>query len=232
MKHGVNLKPFVLGTILTFCPLAAMASPGYYVQGEAGMVETTTDITPSDPYFAFDDLIGMIFLGPMPNWQTGPAGRLSGGYFWGNNNFNYGLESGITLYKINDIENDQQVGDENGTFSTRYTGINADLLGVAKYTFNCGFTVFGKAGGVYVYQYASNNYQISTDGIVNENVSVHTSGGKIYPEVAVGMGYQFTPHLETDLTLTKAFGSDYHSPYDTDPVNPPSSLFLGVTYHF
>jgi hypothetical protein len=235
MLHSVNFKPLVVSAILVLCPLAALASPGYYVQGEAGLVEATTDVTPPDPYFAVGDIIGMIFLGPIPNWNIGDGGRVSAGYLWGNNNVNYGVESGITYFAIKNSGDEQTTygsTTSTGNNQTRYDGVNVDLLGVLKYTFNCGISVFSKAGGVYTYQHADNNYNITTNGVMVENVQVTSSGEKIYPEVAVGMGYQFNPHFETDLTLTKAFGSDYHSPYDSDPVNPPSSLFLGVTYHF
>lgn len=151
----------------------------------------------------------------------GPAARLSGGYLWAaDSHLAYGIESGVAYNK-----NKLELNLFDDTVTTGYKSINLDLLGVLKYSFDSGFNVFGKAGANYshVTTYIEDNQGNETD--------TGTTPDQIFPEVALGMGYQFNQNVEMDLTASTSFtkaGSGKNSQIGTFNNN----LMLGLTYHF
>jgi len=147
----------------------------------------------------------------------GPAARLSAGYLWAADNYlSYGIESGVSYNKNKLYWSDD--------FKPGYTSVNLDLLGVLKYTFESGFNVFAKAGGDYSHITTFIDYN---DIEVDSNTSID----QVFPEVALGMGYQINQNVEIDLTASTAFskaGSGKNQQLGTFNNN----LMLGLTYHF
>jgi len=143
-------------------------------------------------------------LAPLPGGAIG----LNVGHLWGGNHFNYGVEAGITT------------GIGMGLFSNdSITDLVIGTAGVAKYTFDSGFLVLGKAGIAYVNQ---------SDGAL----SISGFG----PKAELGIGYQFNPKWEMDLTgeatFAKAFGVPVRNPDGSYNGTYSGGLFLGTTYHF
>jgi hypothetical protein len=200
---------------LAFLPVLAFANPGPYLQGELGATVITIDTSDGAVWDFFSSTSGF-------------GGRLSAGYLWGNNNFNYGLEVGGLYYP--NIEFDEYVfGFDNEKF--KYDGYDLDLLGVLKYTFNNGFDVFAKAGGDYVHQHLTVDANVTIDGVTSPSVRIlDTTGSTVAPEVALGLGWQFNPHWEADLTSSIAFVGSASLP--NHPEATTSTLLLGLTYHF
>jgi outer membrane immunogenic protein len=197
--------------LLTCIPVAALATPGAYVQGEAGT--------------ALVNMPSSISILPGLGYQVVPTGRLSLGYLWGDNHFNYGLESGLQFYNAS--------ADSQTTFFGTYkehdslNGYNLDLLGVLKYTFDCGFNVFGKAGAAYVYQRWDRT--ITLNGARIDSLSTSKNSGVVSPELAMGIGYQFTPHW--GMTFTTDVITDSPKSQRIGPRAITSAL-LGISYSF
>jgi outer membrane immunogenic protein len=195
------MKKFILplAVALSFLPVIACATPGTYVQGELGMVALSNGTN------------GM--FEPVGN-PSGGVGRLSVGQLWGDNNFNYGLEGGFRYFSHADTDL--------LFIDTTYKGYDLDLLGVAKYTFNSGFSLFAKAGGAYVHQTVTG----SVDGT---SFSTSESGSAIAPELALGMGYQFNSGVALNLTADTIFAG---GPSNSNPVATVNSMLLGLSYRF
>lgn len=193
---------------LILLPVMTYAAPGYYIQGELGMVALSAGT---------HDMFNPIFN------PAGGAGRLSVGHLWGDNNFNYGLETGLMYYPHADM--DSFIFADT---TTTYKGYNFDILGVIKYTFDSGFSLFGKAGGAYVHQNATSSLDISVDGI-SVSTSTSASGSRVAPEVALGVGYQLTSNLGLNLTADTVFAG---TPSASNPVATTNSLLLGLAYRF
>ncbi len=106
-----------------------------------------------------------------------------------------------------------------GFFDTATTGIDLSALAVARYTFNSGFLVIGKAGIAYLNQ---------------SDVGLSISG--FGPKVALGIGYQFNPRWEMDLTAeataARVFGAASNNDDGSANLTYSGGLFLGVTYTF
>lgn len=205
------MKKLIPLLFLLLSPVAASANAGYYLQGEGGIVAATPR---SDLSHSFIPLSG------------GAGGRISGGYLWGDNNFNYGLESGI-FYAPHVTEE----GDNYfilGTEDMKYSIVNVDLLGVLKYTFNNGIALFTKGGFAYSHQHV----KVTDTTTLFNGTTTDTydgSGSKIAPDAAIGIGYQFNPNIEMDLTANTVFISHGSA---SNPASPNGSLMLGLTYHF
>lgn len=180
------MKKIALAILLT-TPALALANPGYYIQSEVG---------PS-----------------LSSIITGGGAGLNGGYLWGDNSLNYGIEAGMA-------------GNAGMEFFCNASSINLSLLGVLKYYFQSGFVTFAKAGLSYTDQTISDDFGYGS-------ISVNGVG----PEAALGIGYQFNPNWEMDLTAEaatyKPFGAQDNSGSNGDNSYMYSGgLFLGLTYHF
>jgi len=141
---------------------------------------------------------------------TGWSGQVGAGYLWGDNTVNYGLEADYTFYPDSTTS---------GTgYDVKVNGYNISLLGVLKYT-DCtsGFVAFAKAGAAYVDQKAT----LTVTGFG----SASATDNKIAPEGALGVGYQFNPNWEVDLT------GNYVYTNNTDVANNANAI-VSVAYHF
>lgn len=201
--------------VLCFLPAMAFAEPGAYLQGQFGGVYLI-------------DGSSINFSGP-----TGYAGRGSVGYLWGGNDFNYGLEGGVGYFPHATLKDHGTI-----TFYTSsgastipvdstltYSGTQTDILGVLKYTFNCGFDLFAKAGAAYLNQDATEKFSI---GSVSTQAS--HSGDRWAPEVAIGAGYQMSPAWEINVTESSVLVSQNVSA--NNAVATTNMLLVGLTYHF
>lgn len=146
---------------------------------------------------------------------TGFVGGAGAGYLWGNNEIGYGLEVDALFYPNSKVTHNN--------VEYKYKGYNLSLLGIIKYT-SCstGFVIFGKAGGAYTHQ----------DLTVEPNSA---SDNDIAPEAALGVGYQFNPNLEVDLTADEVFshlGVRSTIPNNRFEAAQNGNLLLGVAYHF
>lgn len=141
----------------------------------------------------------------------GNSGGIGGGYLWGENAFNYGAEIDVLTYSG---EGFQLFGNEKGS------GTDVSLLGIVKYTFQSGVVTFAKAGLAISNQTETYNFPHLD----------HTSQSAtaVLPEAALGIGYQFNPHWEVDVTQDNTFGKVMSD----GNVLARSSLLLGLTYHF
>ncbi len=188
-------------------PSIALAQSGNYVQGQVGGV-----------YLVNGTQFGI--YGP-----TGTAWRASGGHLWGDNNFNYGIEAGLGYFPHATMEEDIFFIKD----TLDYSGYSADLLGVLKYTFNSGFDLFGKAGLAYLNQKSTAKSSLNSYGM--DIYARHSmDGSKIGPELAIGLGYQFTPAWEASLTESTVFISNKIS--QNNAVATTNTLLFGLSYHF
>jgi opacity protein-like surface antigen len=143
----------------------------------------------------------------------GFAGGIGAGYLWGDNAFNYGAEINVLTYSGIGVDIFSALTHEHGS------GTDISLLGVLKYTFPCGFITFGKAG--FAISHQEQEFDLGYLGTQN------TSSTALVPEAAIGMGYQFNPNWEMDLTAN----------HNRDNTNDNTDIFrtsilLGLTYHF
>jgi hypothetical protein len=143
------------------------------------------------------------------NTSTGFGGAVGVGYLWGTNEIGYGLEMDGTWYPNSTTDN------QGVDFKTN--GYNVSLLGVLKYT-DCsnGFVGLAKLGAAYV------NQKITATGL---GMSTSAEDDQVAPEAALGVGYQFNPNWEMDLTANYVYTANNN-------VANNGNLLLGVTYHF
>lgn len=171
------------------------------------------------PALAFATPGAYVQLGAGGNWVdsdasgvdnlTGWSGQVGAGYLWGDNTINYGLEADYTFYPDSTTS---------GTgYDLKVNGYNISLLGVLKYT-DCssGFVAFAKAGAAYVNQKISGTV-LGLSGSNTEN--------KVAPEGALGVGYQFNPNWEVDLT------GNYVYTNNTDVGNNANAI-VSLAYRF
>lgn len=213
------MKKKLLASLLALGITSAIAAPGAYISAEGG----TATITGSD----FD--IGY-----------GPAGRIAAGYLFGDQNFNAGVELGVTGYTNLDGTYDISMYDEEYDYFYRaqnnfsISGHNFDLLAVGKYTFNNHFLVLGKIGLSYV------NLDVSDDVTVSDSYGDEATGhgdassSDWRGTLALGVGYQFTPQVAATLTAAgTSLGSNDND--DNSNNNNDGNLItymLGLTYSF
>lgn len=183
------MKKVILAA-LAFAPALALATPGAYVQLQAG--GNLTDANSSFNNSSF----------------SGFAGGANIGYLWGDSSYNYGLEITGLFYPDSTTSN-------NGV-NLKINGYNTGILGVLKYT-DCtsGFSLFGKVGAVYVSQ------KVSGTGAANFS----TTNNQVAPEGDLGVGYQFNPNWELDLTGNYVWTNN-------TTANNNANLLLGLTYRF
>lgn len=137
----------------------------------------------------------------------GFAGGANIGYLWGDSSMNYGLEATGLWYPNSTTSN-------NGN-NLKINGYNAGILAVLKYT-DCtsGFDIFGKLGAVYVNQ-----------KFTNSTTTYSTTNNQVAPEADIGVGYQFNPNWELDLTGNYVWTNN-------TTANNNANLLLGLTYRF
>jgi opacity protein-like surface antigen len=209
-----NLKKKLLASVLALGVTSAMAAPGAYISAEGGVAT----ITGSDLDVGY-----------------GPAGRVAGGYLFGDEHFNAGFELGLTGYTNMDAtynmpmynyEYDYYYNIEND-FS--FSGHNVDLLAVGKYTFDNHFLLLGKIGVSYVNLDASDDVTASDD--YGDEVTGHgdASSSDWRGTLAVGAGYQFTPQVAATLTVSgTSLGNNDNGNSDGNLI----TTMLGLTYSF
>ncbi len=175
------------------------------------------------PALAFANPGAYVQLGAGGNWVdsdtssfdslTGFSGQVGAGYLWGDNTINYGLEADATFYPSS-TSNKDILGYNT---EAKIDGYNISLLGVLKYT-SCstGFVAFAKLGGAYVNQKAT---------LSNTIFSASASDSQFAPEGALGVGYQFNPNWEVDLTGNYVYTNN-------NTVNNNANLLVSVAYHF
>lgn len=138
-----------------------------------------------------------------------------------------GGEFGYTGYPNNKYTGNNVNG---YTENLKYKGHMFDLLGVAKYYFGCNFNVFGKAGAAYVYQKATItvSHRARTVPVFSE------SKNKILPELAAGIGYDFTPAIGANITYSHVFGSkpSFQDLSTFNNVASVNTVLAGLTYKF
>ncbi len=160
------------------------------------------------------------------NIREGAAGRIYGGYLWQVSNFLVGGEAGYTKYQ----DNKYKVNFGPASIDWTYTGSTIDLLGVAKYVFNSGFNAFGKAGIAITQQ----KVDISATGLGSQS----KSKSAVLPEVAFGVGYDWTQQFSTNITYAHSFGNEPSTPDtatdldDMDTVASVDTLLVNAEYHF
>lgn len=176
--------------------------------------------------------------------RSGIAYRVDAGYLFPvASHFLLGAEVGYTGYPKNTYKLD--LGSKTYSHLT-YSGDMFDALLVAKYYIGNHFNVFGKAGGAYVSQKTSWDLYNNTPGEADSNSFIKKTH-KILPEVAAGIGYDFTPSLGVDVTYSHVFGSkpvfnnaaDIHAGRDTSglqkdlsKVASVNTVLVGLTYKF
>jgi OOP family OmpA-OmpF porin len=136
--------------------------------------------------------------------DTGLAGRLFGGYEF---NQNIGAELGYMRFSNATVKH------ESGDIQT----YAVDIAAKGMMPLQNGFGVYGKLGVAYL----NENF-----GISNGNSRVSFSEGKVYPELGVGVSYDFSQQLSTDLSYTRIQKTSNGNLNSTDFVG------LGLSYHF
>ncbi|MDR3477687.1 MAG: outer membrane beta-barrel protein [Gammaproteobacteria bacterium] len=136
--------------------------------------------------------------------DTGIAGRLFGGY---QINQNFAAELGYMKFSNATVKH------ESGDIQT----YAVDIAAKAMMPLSNSFGVYGKLGAAYLNE---------SFGISNGNSRVSFSEGKVYPELGVGVSYDFTQQLSTDLSYTRIQKTSNGNLNSTDFVG------LGLSYHF
>lgn len=195
----------------------ANAAPGAYVQvqGGVGGMDTTDYSDGSGPYNEV-------------SIRSGAAYRLAGGYLWGQDQLNYGVEAGYSSYP----DNEYTVNVYGYSLTETYKGHYIDLLGVAKYNFSSnsesGLYVIGKVGAALV----SQKFEVSD----NYGYASYTDDKQeVKPEAALGIGYDFNKNVSLDLTFNHVFADQADpngSESDATQIASVSTLLVGLTYHF
>lgn len=111
-----------------------------------------------------------------------------------------------------------------------YGGYNLAVMGVAKYSFNYKWSMFGKLGAAYASQkMKSNIFEF------NQNES------KMAPKMALGTSYNINEYFSVNASIDHVFGSDIahlsdqkttYQLSDFTNVGSVSALYFGVTYSF
>ncbi|MCD6047280.1 MAG: hypothetical protein K0S08_927 [Gammaproteobacteria bacterium] len=198
------IKKILFVTALTFSSTATFAQSMPYIGGDAGILSLSSGIH------------GMFIP-----WISGANGRVFVGNLWGDTHgFQYGVEGAAMYFPHASID---LFG-----LDTAFSGYSLSALGVAKYVFNSGFLVLGKAGVAYLHEKLKDSIE-TDDGITIPLGS--ESGSKFAPEAAIGIGYQFNPKSELDLTADSIFAG-YPNENTNNPVAQTNTLNLGFTYHF
>lgn len=167
--------------------------------------------------------------------RRGVAGRAYAGYFWQAANFLFGPEIGASTYPKNKYRLSRT---SIGSGSWTYSGYNIDLLGIAKYAFDSGFNIFGKAGLAYAEQ------KVELKATLNSGASADTTETEndVLPEVAAGLGFDWTDQFSTNITYSHIFGNKPSqiensnilpgTKNDLDSVASIDMVLLNAEYHF
>ncbi|ALA24729.1 hypothetical protein AVI51_01470 [Piscirickettsia salmonis] len=158
----------------------------------------------------------------------GFAGRINAGYLWSQSSLNYGIELGYATYANNQYS---ALGKNGEKYNFTYKGYNIDLLGIAQYNFSPNWNILAKAGVAYVSQTTSGS---------NEFSHVFANKSKLLPEVALGLGYEFTNGIGLNLTASHIFGNqstfagnnNQTIKNNLNKVSPVDMVTVGVNYNF
>jgi len=205
----MNTKNITLLATLLLLPLSALATPGFYTQAEVGAISLS------------DGNQSMFNFGKNP---SGAVYKLGAGYLWGDDNFNYGIETDVSYLPHATLDSNIYLADA----KIKYKGLAVSLLGVMKYTFDNGFLAFVKAGGAYVRQ--TQNATLTVLGYTASDTSY--TDHKYAPEAALGIGYKFNPNWEADLTADAIFAGKPSATNANQIVTASQTITLGVGYHF
>lgn len=197
------LKKTFFYSALFIASASAFADSTPYIGGQLGLVVLTDVAT------------------PFSSATSGGNGKILVGTLWGDDQFKYGIEANAMYFPHADA------GDVFDLTNVTYKGASLSMLGVARYVFNCGFLVEGKAGAAYLYEKNKNTVTIDN---VKMPIS-DASGSKIAPEVALGVGYQFNSHWDLDLVADSIFAGNAYT-NSSNPVQQTNTLNLGLSYHF
>ncbi len=172
-----------------------------------------------------------------PNYSEnigGGAGRIYAGYLLklaSVPSLMYGVETGYTKYSNNKYYINDGLGNN---LHWKYSGYNADLLGVVKYTFVKGFNAFVKGGAAYTGQKVTMNGSVK-----HTNVGTQSKARtKVLPKVELGAGYDFTEHFGVSTSYSHIFGN---KPRQLDKtasmkglanVATVNTLLVNAEYHF
>lgn len=154
-------------------------------------------------------------------------GRISGGYSWVQDFFQYGLEIGFMAYE----DNTYRLNNEGcAQHKYKYEGHTVDLLAVIQYYLANNFSAIGKVGPAYVTQKFEQEIAPKTS----------QSKHKLLPEVSIGISYGFNQNWSVDLTYSHIFGKSPKEfadvSYDIDSkdlyknVASVNALMIGVQY--
>lgn len=198
------LKKILITSVLTASTCAVMnanaALPvGLYVSGQAGYAEThmKSQVKNNGANFANDGLAGRIALG----YKITP---------------NFGLELGylqLPSAKFN-------IG--SASFSNKQNAIDVAAKGMLPITNNV--NIYGKLGVAYL------TTQLEAKSSRGTTITLNSAQGiakhKWAPEVAIGMGYDITPNVTVDTSLTHIQPMGSNRPGNID------FLAVGIGYNF
>lgn len=259
---GFMFKKKVLLTILVTLPgvaLASLGGPYISLQGGWGGIITNKD----DIKFNIDDKFK---YGASDEYNKnmhashdigGMAGRIALGYLAPTTapEFVYGAELGYGIYTANKYsyswhrEGKDLDTDINANF--KYKAYSVDLLAVLQYNFATDWHLTGKLGAAYVDQKLVGNIYGYLDGSKNDTkiIKIDESNHKLRPEIALGVGYNFTTNFSAGIAANYIFGSKPSTPiigqkgYDGSSFKinnlsdakkgaPISTITLDLTYRF
>jgi opacity protein-like surface antigen len=210
LKFSKNIGKAIFVSAALLSPVATMAAPAFYIQGQGGL----------SSWNAGEDSSRIDFKGNTYTW------RVSGGSLWNTATpWQYGVEAGIANYpRLARETDDYSIIGQNMSETMTLKGYSIDLLGVAKYNFNRQFNAFGKVGFAYLHE-TINDRILFGDVVSSESRSAHT----VAPEVALGVAYKVMPNLEANLGVNAIFAgsSDF-----TNVMTTTAGLTAGLTYYF
>lgn len=212
LKFSKNAGKALVVSAVLLSPVATMAAPTLYAQAQGGL----------SSYNIGEDSSRFEFKGNFYTW------RVSGGALWNTcTPWQYGLEAGFADYpRLARGSDDYTFLDGHVHENWKLSGYSIDVLGVAKYNFNCRFNAFGKAGFAYL------NENLDSVGRFDDGSIAYKANGTAHtvaPEVALGVGYRFTRNLEGNVGVNAIFAgsSDF-----SNVMTTVAGLTAGLTYYF
>ncbi|MEN9471605.1 MAG: hypothetical protein RL214_961 [Pseudomonadota bacterium] len=203
------LRKIVLTSVLASSTLAVMTAnaalpSGLYVSGQVGYADTNlkSRLSPLKSSLANDGLAGRLAIG----YKLIPNLALELGYLQ------------LSSASYNSVKN-------NCTYSNKQHAVDVLAKGILPITSNV--NIYGKLGAAYLttqIQSKTTNADISTTTNLNSTVGIDKR--QWAPEVAVGMGYDITPNVSVDTSLTHIQTIGNNRPGNID------FLAVGVAYTF
>lgn len=236
MLRSSGLISFALAiSLTTACAFAAR--PGFYVGGQAGWGDVhDAGISIGDMGYMVGQALGdynftiHTFNGTTSG--TGFAWRAFGGYQIG---YNWAMEIGWAQFNNLPVEATAtgtdlgsglpfSVGTDSGIFKTTVF----DLVGKYMYYIPCfcPLSIFGKLGLAYVTGHTVPVMSVTEAGVETLGEDVITAT-KVFPEVSIGLGYDFRNDITADFTYTHI-----QKVGNTDHLGNIDELMLGMALHF